>query len=142
MTGKAKNQSIKIKCPLIFSLILILAFLLTLSASAQEQLQPLRPFKTDTTPVIDGTLEDPSCQKAPYVKAFKTWHPDYGQDMVDDTFVYYAYDRENLYFALRRFDRQPDKIKASVSNRDHIHSDDWICVNLDTFNDHQSLYAL
>ena len=103
MTGKAKNQSIKIKCPLIFSLILILA---------------LRPFKADTPPVIDGTLEDPAWQKAPYVKGFKTWHPDYGQDMADDTFVYYAYDRENLYFALRCFDRQPDKIKASVSNRD------------------------
>ena len=94
-------------------LALIWALLLFgLSASAQEQLQPLRPVKTDTRPVIDGILEDPAWQKAPYIKGFKTWHPDYGQDMADDTIVYYAYDRENLYFAFRCFDRQPDKIKV------------------------------
>ncbi len=153
MTEKAKKQSLKITFPfisrskkkkfsLVCSLISILAFSLTPSSSAQEQLQPLRPFKTDTPPVIDGILEDQVWQKAPHVKGFKTWRPDYGQEMADDTFVYYAYDSENLYFAFRCFDRQPDKIKASVSSRDHIHSDDWICVNLDTFNDHQSLYAL
>jgi len=154
MTGKARIQRIKIRFPLISrsikikhslicSLLSILAFLLlALSASAQDQLQTLVPFKADTPPVIDGKLDDQVWQKAPHVKGFKTWHPDYGLDMADDTFVYYAYDRENLYFAFRCFDSQPDKIKASVSSRDRIHADDWICVNLDSFNDHQSLYAL
>jgi hypothetical protein len=61
--------------------------------------------------------------------------------MVDATVVYYAYDRENLYFAFRCFDSQPDKIKASVTSRDNIRPDDWICINLDSFNDQQSLYA-
>jgi len=125
------------------SLILICVLLLfMLSATAQEQFQPLRPFKTDTAPVIDGVLDDPVWQKAPHVKGFKTWRPDFGIDMADDTIVYYAYDRENLYFAFRCFDRQPDKIKASVTSRDNIRADDWICVNLDSFNDHQSVYAL
>jgi hypothetical protein len=126
--------------PSLFLICVLLLFML--SATAQEQFQPLRPFKTDTTPVIDGVLDDSVWQKAPHVKGFKTWRPDFGIDMTDDTIVYYAYDRENFYFAFRCFDRQPDKIKASVSSRDNIRADDWICVNLDSFNDHQSVYAL
>jgi hypothetical protein len=62
--------------------------------------------------------------------------------MKENTVVYYAYDRENLYFAYRCYDREPAKIKASVAARDTIRRDDWVCLNLDTFNDQQSLYAL
>lgn len=126
-------------------LLLVLSFLILFfpqSSLAEEKLQPLIPFKTDTPPVIDGKLDDEAWQKAPKETGFKTYHPDYNIDMVEKTVVYYAYDRENLYFSFRCFDSQPDKIKASVTSRDHIHSDDWICINLDSFNDQQSLYAL
>lgn len=140
MTGKY----IKLKiCKKANSLIFVCVILLTgLSLSAQEKLQLLVPYKTETPPVINGKLDDLVWQKAPYETGFKTYHPDYGIDMVENTIVYYAYDRENLYFAFRCFDSEPDKIKASVTSRDNIHSDDWICINLDSFNDHQSLYAL
>jgi len=117
-------------------------FLMVLSASAKDALDPLIPYKTDIPPVLDGKLDDPVWQKAPHETGFKTYHPDYGIDMVENSVVYYAYDRENLYFAFRCFDSQPDKVKASISRRDNIHADDWICINLDSFNDHQSLYAL
>jgi len=117
-------------------------FLMVLSASAKDTLDPLIPYKTDIPPVLDGKLDDPVWQKAPHETGFKTYHPDYGIDMVENSIVYYAYDRENLYFAFRCFDSQPNKVKASVSRRDNIHADDWICINLDSFNDHQSLYAL
>ena len=117
-------------------------FLMVLCGSAKETLDPLIPYKTDIPPVLDGKLDDPVWQKAPHETGFKTYHPDYGIDMVENSIAYYAYDRENLYFAFRCFDSQPDKVKASVSRRDNIHADDWICINLDSFNDHQSLYAL
>ncbi len=123
-------------------LILIFALLLTgIFAAAKEHLPPLIPYKTDTPPVIDGILNDHVWQKASHETGFKTYYPDYGIEMVENTVVYYAYDMENLYFAYRCFDSQPDKIKASVTNRDNIASDDWICVNLDSFNDQQSLYV-
>jgi hypothetical protein len=114
----------------------------SLSAAPQKQLTPLIPYKTDTPPVIDGILDDQVWKKAPHETGFKTFYPDYGINMAENTIVYYAYDRENLYFAYRCFDSQPDKIKSSVNSRDNIRSDDWICINLDTFNDQQSLYAL
>ncbi|MDH5406968.1 MAG: carbohydrate binding family 9 domain-containing protein, partial [Candidatus Aminicenantes bacterium] len=139
MTGECAKRRISRKTN---SLILICAILsIALSAVAQDKPQPLIPLKTDTPPVIDGILDDPVWQKAPHITGFKTYHPDFGKEMVDATVAYYAYDRENLYFAFRCFDSQPDKIKASVTSRDNIRSDDWICINLDSFNDQQSLYA-
>ena len=110
-------------------------------ASAVEKLAPLRPYKTDAPPVIDGVLDDAAWRMAPSETGFKTWNPDFGKDMHESTVVYYAFDRENLYFAFRCNDRRPDMIKASVAARDAIVTGDWICINLDSFNDQQALYA-
>jgi len=122
-------------------LLFISIFLIGLFAFAEEKLEPLIPHKTDTPPVIDGILDDPVWQKSPYETGFKTYHPDYGKEMKEKTIVYYAYDWENIYFAFRCFDSEPDKIKASVTSRDNIRSDDWICINLDPFNDQQFLHV-
>ena len=116
-------------------------FFLLLSLQPAFANDVLQPLKTDTPPVIDGRLDESLWQNAPQVSGFKTYYPDYGIDMADQTVVYYAYDRENLYFAYRCFDREPGKIKGSVTRRDNIRSEDWICINLDSFNDQQALYG-
>ncbi len=131
MLNKIKRA--KSICPLI-SILLIGLFVF-----AEEKLEPLIPYKTDTPPVIDGILDDPVWQKSPDETGFITYHPDYGKEMEENTIVYYAYDWENIYFAFRCFDTEPDKIKAAVTSRDNIRSDDWICINLDPFNDQQFL---
>ena len=117
----------------------VLGLVWVLPAGAAD---PLRPFKTPTPPVIDGDLADAVWQSAPTVTGFKTWMPDYGKPMPDQTVVYYAYDAENLYFAFRAFDAEPGRIKASIAARDGITDDDWVCINLDSFGDQQSLYGL
>lgn len=124
--------------------VVLVCFLLvysTLHAFSKETLPPLKPFKADSPPIIDGILDDQIWLSSPIETGFKTWTPDFGLDMAEKTEVYYAYDRENLYFAFKCFDSQPEKIKTSVNSRDNIFSDDWICINLDSFNDQQSLYA-
>ena len=103
--------------------------------------EPLKPIKTQAPPVIDGILDDQVWKEAPSVTGFKTFSPDFGKELSDKTITYMAYDSENLYFAYRCFDSEPDKIKASLTKRDNIDSDDWICLNLDSFNDQQALYA-
>ena len=127
-------------------LLLLMVFLFVISGStgvrAEDTYPPIIPEKTDTAPEIDGKLDDAVWQKAPQVSGFKTWLPDYGKDMAEKTETYVAYDRENLYVAFRCFDSEPDKIKSSVTSRDNIDPDDWVCVNLDSFNDQQSLYTL
>ena len=126
--------------------VLALAGVLALTAAglaraSPPRLAPLRPYKTDVPPVIDGVLDDEVWRHAPTETGFKTWNPDYGRDMHSGTVVYYAYDRENLYFAFRCLDADPSQVKASISARDQTQADDWICINLDSFDDQQALYA-
>jgi hypothetical protein len=101
----------------------------------------LVPLRTETPLVIDGRLDDPVWLEAPFVTDFRTWTPDFGQTMVGETRTYMAYDGSNLYFAFHAFDPEPENIKASITERDNIRRDDWIAINLDTFNDQQALYA-
>jgi hypothetical protein len=116
----------------------ILQLFFVYSIEAQEE---LKPYRTETPPVIDGRLDDITWKNALFVQNFKTFAPDYGKDGTERTTAYAAYDNDNLYFAFYCYDNEPSKIKSSVGNRDNIRSDDWVCINLDSFNDHQSLYA-
>ncbi|UCG85594.1 MAG: carbohydrate binding family 9 domain-containing protein [Gemmatimonadota bacterium] len=133
-TGEHKVRSISSIPPLT-----TLAFALLPAASVSQQ--AIQPFRTDTPPVIDGRLDDPVWSTAPFWSGFKTFHPDYGQELVGETQTFLAYDVANLYFAFRSSDPEPDKIKASVTSRDNIRRDDWVAINLDSFNDQQTLYA-
>jgi hypothetical protein len=121
--------------------LIFLSLLLGITGNLLFADEPLRPLRTNTPPNIDGYLDDPVWQEAPTVTGLKTWIPDFGHDMAEKTVVFMAYDRENLYFAFRCYDRMPDKIKAAIARRDTIRPDDWVCINLDSFNDQQSLYA-
>ncbi len=101
---------------------------------------PLHPLLISTPPVIDGILDEPFWKNAPHVSGFKTFIPDFDIVPKEQTDVALAYDHENIYFAFRCYD-DPGKIKASVSPRDKILQDDFICINLDAFNDQQGLTA-
>ncbi len=126
------------------SLSLPLGWLFVFSVGLASTAPPpqLKPLKTTTPPVIDGVLDDRVWAEAPYVDDFKTFIPDFGRDLSEKTLAYFAYDSENLYFAFQCFDREPNKIKATLSKRDDIRTDDFVCINMDSFNDQQSLYAL
>ena len=128
-------------CPTLCYLVAVAFIAAVPPASAYEKLPPLAPYRTETPPVLDGVLDDAVWKKAPTETGFKTWTPDFAKDMREKTIVYYAYDRKNLYFAYRCYDSEPSKIKATVAARDTIQREDWVCLNLDSFDDAQSLYA-
>ena len=108
--------------------------------SPPTNVELIRPEFTSTSPIIDGNIDEPFWKIAPHVSGFKTFIPDFDQVPKEQTDVALAYDRENIYFAFRCYD-DPSKIKASVSARDKMTQDDFICINLDAFNDHQGLTA-
>jgi hypothetical protein len=97
--------------------------------------------KADSTPVIDGKLDDAAWASALKLTEFKTWQPDYGKEPSQKTEAYFLFDAENLYFAFRCYDKEPSKIKAAVSKRDNIFQDDYAGVFIDTFGDNQNAYA-
>ncbi len=117
-------------------IVLYLASLTSFGGTSQPSLL------LDAPPQLDGVLDDPFWQKAPFLTGFRTFTPSFGQPMAFETKAYYAHDHENLYIAFRCYDPEPDRIKASLAKRDQIRSDDWICINLDSFNDQQALYGL
>lgn len=100
----------------------------------------LRPFRVDRAPTIDGVFDEPFWRQAPSVTGFKTFLPDFDIVPKEQTEVALAYDKENIYFAFRCFD-DVSQIKTSVSSRDKMMQDDFICINLDAFNDQQGLTA-
>ncbi len=120
-----------------FALLFGLFFICRVNANPEI----VKPFKVELPPVIDGILDDDIWQDAPNVTGFKTFVPDYDKPMGFTTKVMMAYDAENLYFGFQCQDK-PDLIKTSLAQRDRIRDDDWICINLDSYNDKQSLYAL
>jgi hypothetical protein len=119
---------------------LLLSFHAILSAGLQAA-ESLKVVRTDTPPRIDGKLDDPVWKTALNVTNFRTFYPDFGKAIPESTVAYAAFDDANLYFAFRCFDPEPSQIKATIAQRDNIRNDDFICLNIDTFNDQQSLYA-
>ncbi len=100
----------------------------------------LRPIRVDALPTIDGIFDEPFWKLAPSVTGFKTFLPDYDIVPREQTEVAFAYDAENIYFGFRCYD-DISQIKASVSARDKMMQDDFICINLDAANDQQGLNA-
>jgi len=123
------------------SILALLAVLVSRLPAAARGGEFFRPLRAAVPPVIDGRLDDAVWREAPSLSAFKTFIPDFSREPSEKTVAYMAYDAENLYFAFKCYDREPDKIKAAVASRDTIRPDDFICINLDTFNDQQALSA-
>lgn len=123
-------------------ILFLVIFLATAQASLVFSEEVVTVSSTKTPPVIDGILDDTAWGKAATFENFKTIKPDYGKEPSQKTIVYMTYDAENLYFAFRCFDTEPDKIKTSVSSRDNMFQDDNITIMLDTFNTMQEAYGL
>jgi len=98
-------------------------------------------IKVDKPPVIDGILDESIWKTSPTISEdFITLTPAYGEIMPKKTYVWIAYDTENLYFAFKCFDNEPDKLKTSTTKRDNIWTDDIVGLILDTSNNRQEAY--
>ncbi|MCP4156060.1 MAG: carbohydrate binding family 9 domain-containing protein [bacterium] len=96
--------------------------------------------KAGTPPVIDGKLDEALWQEAPGFSEFKTLSPAYGLEPSENTRVYVYNDQNNIYFGIRSQDSTPGRIKASLTKRDDLGTDDWVSIELDTFNNSQTSY--
>jgi hypothetical protein len=114
----------------------------TLVKSASIDQTLLTPEKAVTPFHIDGILDEPAWQKPCLETTFRTYNPTYGEPLPFKTHVWMSYDDENLYFAFRCEDAEPDKIKTSISQRDAMFSDDWVGLSLDALRNKQVSYDL
>jgi hypothetical protein len=98
------------------------------------------PDFTDEDIKIDGKLNEKVWSHPPIIKKFKTYHPAYGEVLPQDTEVWTAYDSQNLYFAFKSYDTEPNKIKTSICERDNNLRDDYVGVLLDAMGIKQRSY--
>jgi hypothetical protein len=99
--------------------------------------------RIDEAPVIDGNLDDPVWSTVPVISKFIQQLPDEGMPATERTEAKIAYDRQNLYFAVRCYDSEPDKIIANEMRRDVLSistKDDNFAIFLDTFHDKRNAF--
>jgi len=75
------------------------------------------------------------------VTGFIAREPADGAEPTQNTEVYLAYDSHNLYAAFLCWDKEPDKIRARMTRREDIFSDDSAEIMIDTFNDARRGYT-
>ncbi len=95
----------------------------------------------ENAPRIDGVLDDEAWQRIePITDFFQIW-PDDGAPATEPSEVRIAYDRDNLYFAFRFYDANPELIRAKNLERGGRNDrDDHAYIGLDTFNDGRNGY--
>ncbi|NNE65523.1 MAG: carbohydrate binding family 9 domain-containing protein [Pyrinomonadaceae bacterium] len=107
----------------------------------EDRKAPVEVPKFDSSPLIDGKLDDSQWQQAAKFTNFVQTEPG---DLIAPsrkTIAYMGYDDKHLYIAFMCFD-EPDKITYSVAKRDSVGSEDYVGVFLDTFNDQRRAYIL
>ncbi len=90
---------------------------------------------------LDGQLNESCWKEALVCDEMISFLPEFGQTLPYRTEVYLTYNRDNLFIAFQCFDPNPENIKGTITARDQIKMEDWVCVNMDPFNDQQSLLA-
>ena len=75
------------------------------------------------------------------VTGFIAREPADGAEPTQNTDVYLAYDDKNLYAVFICWDKEPDKIRARMTRREDIFSDDSAEIMIDTFNDARRGYT-
>lgn len=91
---------------------------------------------------VDGVLDDPVWRLARPVSGFVQSEPDEGRPASEDTEVWVAYDKTNLYVAAYLHDRDPAKLVVNDIKKDFSETDqDDFEILLDTFGDRQNGYV-
>ena len=119
-----------------------LAAALTSPAPAQGRDPPsLDVARTETPPVIDGVLDDPAWTDAPVIDELWQVEPVEGAPPTRRTEVRIVYDDDFMYFGVRCFDDEPDRIIATQLKRDGIQeADDRVEIVIDPFFDRRNGY--
>ena len=100
----------------------------------------VRATRAAASPIIDGLLDDAVWNDAVLVNQFVQTSPLDGAPATEDTEVWIAYDRSNLYFGFYAHYTDTSLIRANRVDRDRAGRDDWIAVMFDTFLDQQRAY--
>ncbi len=121
-----------------FALILILCTASSLLATNS----PYRVPKIKMDMSVDGVLDEPFWEDALSLSLDFEVRPGENIPPPVKTIVKLAYSESHLYAAFIADDPDPSKIRARFTDRDQLLADDWVALNLDTFNDERRSFLL
>jgi len=98
--------------------------------------------RTESSVRIDGVLDDAAWKTARVVELNYEISPRENVPPQVKTEVLFIYDNSNLYVGFRCYDPDPSQIRAYLRDRDAIGADDWVAVELDTYNDQRRAFTL
>ncbi len=115
-------------------LILTVCFILLASNSnAQERIYNTR-YISNNPPSIDGIIDEKVWELVEWSGEFVQQQPYEDAAPSQQTVFKVLYDDNNLYFAVRAFDNEPEKIEKILTRRDEF-TGDWVGVAIDSYND-------
>jgi hypothetical protein len=99
-------------------------------------------LKITTPPVIDGKLDESVWTKVKVVSDFIQRFPKDGDLPTERTEVYIMYTATDLFVGVRCFDSQPEKIVATVMQRDNFDliQNEQFVISIDSYNDERNGY--
>ena len=99
----------------------------------------LYPKLLDEKVELDGIIEA-SWNKGAQFSNFTEYQPSENRKPVVETNGYVKFDNKNLYVAFVCSDPDINLLRASITERDNIFEDDWVCVTIDPNQDFQKAY--
>jgi hypothetical protein len=96
--------------------------------------------RVDTTITVDGVLEEPVWRSAAILTGFSQYRPVDGRPAEDSTEVLVWYSRDAIHFGIRAFEAH-GAVRATLTDRDKIDTEDYVQILLDTFNDRRRAYV-
>jgi hypothetical protein len=99
------------------------------------------PVPRASVPItVDGVLEEPAWQAAAILTGFSQYRPVDGRPAEDSTEVLVWYSASAMYFGIRAFEAH-GQVRATLTDRDKIDTEDYVQILLDTFNDRRRAYV-
>ncbi len=116
-----------------------------LPLAAHAQSLPDRPriqaVRAEVPPQIDGRLDDPAWRDAALIDGLRQEVPVAYGEPSQHTAVRILYDANFIYFGVRAYDTEPEKIVATRMLRDaDMQLDDRVSFNVDTLHDQRNGY--
>jgi hypothetical protein len=120
----------------------LLVICLSQRVSRSDDKIPHRVPKVNADINVDAHLDEPVWDQALKLELNYEVRPGENVPPPVKTEVMLAYDDSRLYCAFIAYDPDPSRICARVCDRDNLWDDDWVVLNLDTFNDQRRSYLL
>ena len=89
---------------------------------------------------IDGVMNEPHWQQALKIELIYETTPDENTPAKQKTTAYLYENGESLFVAFRAEDTNMGQLRAFIKDRDSAYSNDFVGIQMDTFNDEQRAY--